>query len=69
MKALENSNGKIPVGTRVHFRMENANMWGGDTTGILQHDGTEFYIQTRLSGKITINKGYDAYLNTIIPIR
>ena len=67
MLVMRNKYGEIPVGTRVCFQVENANMWVGDTDGILNYDGIDFVIDTKRSGRITINKGYDAYFNTIRP--
>jgi hypothetical protein len=64
---MQNQFGSIPSGTKVWFDVENGDCWAGDRDGVLRHDGNEFYIETERSGKITINKGYDAYLNTIRP--
>lgn len=69
MKRFRNKHGYILIGCNVFFSVENPSMWGGDINGVLQYDKDlkEFYIQTKNSGKITIDKGYDAYNNTIIP--
>jgi hypothetical protein len=61
---LENKYSEIKVGSKVIFSVENPSQWIGSNEGILRHDGSEFYIETK-NGIVTINKGYDAYLNTI----
>ena len=67
-KKFRNKYGEIPEGVEVAFQVENQNMWSGATRGILQFVNGEFVIQTKRSGLVTIDKGYDAYVNTIYPI-
>lgn len=64
--ALRNKYGSIRVGSRVSFGVENQSLWTGPTSGILEYNGADFVIKTE-GGIITINKGYDAYLNSIAP--
>jgi len=64
---MQNKHGLIEVGTKVVFDVENPSQWIGPNSGILAFDGADFYIDTDV-GAVTINKGYDAYLNTIRPI-
>ena len=66
-KLLKNKHGEIAVGTKVRFSMENQNQWIGPNIGTLDHDGSGFIIRTK-EGIVTINEGYDAYLNTVEPI-
>lgn len=54
------------VGDHVYFRVENQNMWSGDTMGTLIMDKKEWKISCPRSGVITIGKGYDAYPGTLI---
>lgn len=65
---LKNKFGEIKAGTRVKFIVENLDQWMGDLVGTLIFEEGEFKIQTKRSGKITINKGCDAYINTVEPI-
>ncbi|MCR4319734.1 MAG: hypothetical protein NUV74_05285 [Candidatus Brocadiaceae bacterium] len=65
-KVMRNRYGDIKTGTKVWFTVENASQWCGSTEGILDHDGNEFVIRTK-KGIVTINKGYDAYSETIKP--
>ena len=67
-KKFRNKYGEIPEGVEVAFQVENQNMWSGATRGILQFVNGEFVIKTKRSGLVTIDKGYDAYGNTIYPI-
>lgn len=62
-----NQFGKIPVGSKVRFSVENVCIWSGDLVGILKYDkeANRCYIQTKNSGKLTIDQGYDVYGNTI----
>lgn len=60
-----NGNGAIPVGSSVTFKVENQSQWIGDLSGVLQYQNGEFFINTINSGKLSINKGYDVYRNTI----
>jgi len=64
---MHNAYGAIAIGTNVYFSVENPNMWVGPTKGVLDHDGIDFIIRTE-KGVVTINKGYDAYINTIRPV-
>lgn len=61
-----NRHGSIKIGERVSFEVENqisgCYMW--DTHGQLRMRNGEWVIKTR-QGVVTINKGYDAYLNSI----
>ena len=60
--------GKITVGTKVEFMVENQDQWNGDLVGILVHEEGEFRIKTERSGTLTIDEGYDVYSNTIKPV-
>jgi hypothetical protein len=68
---FKNKHGEFPEGTPVYFSVENqfSGGWMSDTHGILKKSQTsdDWVIETR-QGIVTINKGYDAYHNTIIPI-
>ncbi len=64
-KRIKNRNGIIKVGDEVIFKVENQDIWVGDTTGILDFIDGEFVIRTKRSGILTIDKGYDVYFNTI----
>lgn len=68
---FKNKHGEFPEGTPVYFNVENqfSGGWFSDTRGILKRSETsdDWVIETR-QGTVTINKGYDAYKNTIMPI-
>jgi hypothetical protein len=68
--AFRNQYGEIPIGTRVNFQMENANLWFGDTEGVLALDATsgKHVIDTENSGRIGIDGWLEAYGNTICPV-
>ena len=63
-KVMRNRHGDIKTGTKVWFTVENASQWCGSVEGILEHNGSEFVIRTK-KGIVTINKGYDAYSETV----
>ncbi|MFA6158134.1 MAG: hypothetical protein WC763_00700 [Candidatus Paceibacterota bacterium] len=65
---FKNQHGKIKVGTKVQFGVENQDDWNGDLEGVLIHESGEFKIKTARSGTLTIGKGYDAYWGTIKPV-
>ena len=65
---MNNRHGDIPVGAKVRFEVENQSCWMGANRGTLAHDGNDFVIDTDLSGRLTIDKGYDVYFNTVQPI-
>ena len=67
-RILRNKHGDIRVGTRVFFMVENQNQWNGGNSGILEHDGTNFVIETP-KGIVTIGRGYDAYRETVRPLK
>lgn len=64
-KTFNNKHGSFAEGTIVTFRVENEDMWGGDTRGVLINIDGEWLIDTEHSGRITIDRGYDAYWNSI----
>lgn len=68
MEKFKNNYGEFEAGTLVHFTMENASMWGGDTKGVLVHKDGAWKIQTASSGFIGIGGYLQAYHNTIYPI-
>lgn len=65
MATFTNIYGNFEEGDRVRFSVENRSCWFGDTDGILRYDGNDFYIETKRSGNVSIDKGYDAYSGTI----
>jgi hypothetical protein len=64
---FKNQYGKISIGTKVKFEVENQNMWGGDLEGILIKHNGEFCIKTERSGILEIDKWLSVYGNTIQP--
>ncbi len=66
-EVMKNQYGDIPVGAKVMFEVENQSCWAGELSGTLSHNGDDFVIDTNRSGRLTINKGYDVYSNTIRP--
>lgn len=64
-ETFTNKNGTFADGDEVWFRVENPSLWSGDTDGKLRHVNGEWVIETKRSGIVTINKGYDAYVNSI----
>ncbi len=65
---MSNMHGDIHVGEKVRFEVENQSDWRGALRGTLAHDGKEFVIDTDISGRLTIDKGYDVYFNTVQPV-
>ena len=63
---LENDHGSFECGDKVSFCVENqiSGGYSWDTHGELRMRNGEWIIKTR-QGVVTINKGYDAYLNSI----
>lgn len=70
MRVFKNDHGSFKSGTKVHFTMENEDMWGGDTEGILfyKEDDKKWVIQTERSGEIGIGGYLEAYGNTIYEV-
>jgi len=66
-KLYETKYGKVPVGTKVFFAMENPTMWGGDTKGTLIYENKKWLINTANSGKIGIGGYLEAYPGSIQP--
>lgn len=68
---FKNKHGEFREGTPVYFSVENqiSGGWVSDTHGVLKKSQTsnDWVIETR-QGIVTINKGYDAYKNSIFPI-
>lgn len=65
--SLRNKYSDIQVGAKIFSSVENQSQWYGGNEGVLDHDGSDFVIRTP-KGIVAINKGYDAYINTIRPI-
>lgn len=70
-EVFTNKYGSFREGTPVYFSVENqfSGGWMSDTHGILRRSETsdDWVIETR-QGTVTINKGYDAYKGSIMPI-
>ena len=62
---FKNVHGEFAAGTQVYFEVENANMWIGDTQGILIKSGDGWSIDTRDSGIIRVGGYLEAYPNSI----
>ena len=65
---MRNRYGDIEIGAEVAFQVENQSQWVGSNSGVLTHDGNDFVIDTVRSGRLTIDKGYDVYSNTVRPL-
>lgn len=61
-----NDHGTFSIGDLVSFKVENqiSGGYAWDTHGMLEMRNGEWVIKTR-QGVVTINKGYDAYSNSI----
>lgn len=70
-EVFTNKYGSFREGTPVYFSVENqaSGGWSWDTHGTLRRSQTsdDWVIETR-QGTVTINKGYDAYKGSIMPI-
>jgi hypothetical protein len=64
---FKNRHGKIALGTKVSFMVENQDQWAGDLVGVLIFQDGKFKVQTERSGILTIDEGYNVYFNTIKP--
>lgn len=65
INVFKNDNGEIYEGDRVVFSVENRSCWCEDLHGLLTFRNNEWMILLDSGRLISIDKGYDAYFNTI----